>query len=478
MKNFLSWTKTNPIAVLSICIVVVSFGVFYFFAVRGGAQVREEADKWNKHYKEVQGYMRASVDVPDHDQHNPPVTVSGITVNQKVIDDMKDIYEKLGGRYDALFSEVVAHNQAGHRVLIDGVFDENATFDAPYKFRDEYKNSFIRMLQPYDSIWGIPQINAGMPPTMEEIGVALAEAEDNYIESMRVTRGMNAQPTPEDEEKILQSKRERLLEIIQNQALNINVYADTEFTSQAFPFQVGKWSLESEKPELHDLFEGQVELWVQQDIVDAIARANKIVTEDDNGELIANDTSSVLTAPVKRLISISVVPGYVGIQTQGVVGSGSSSRTSSNSGGYSPPMEMMNKEAGNGPLGENFYCGPTGRKSNVIYDVRQAVLTAIVDYERLPELFEAINEVNFMTVVDCKVEQVDEYEALAEGYMYGSNDCVQVEMVIESLWMRQWTEPLMPDKTLEYVGLKEPSEPVNGGGMYGGDMFMEDFGDF
>jgi len=129
--------------------------------------------------------------------------------------------------------------------------------------------------------------------------------------------------------------------------------------------------------------------------------------------------------------------------------------------------------------------------SNALYDVRHARLVAVVDYQKLPELFRALSRVNFMTVLNMQVTDVDEYDALAEGFVYGSSDAVEVDMVIETLWMREWTEPLMPDKTREYVGIDEPEEPAEqqfddpyggygdpygGYGGYGGDPYGGGYG--
>ena len=496
MKNVLNWMKANPISVVAAALVLVALGGFYVFAVRGGAKVQAYANEWNNHFEEVDRFMRQTVEVPNQDPQQPPMQVDNVTINPRLIDDMKDVYEKMGVRYDALHEEVVKHNKANHELLVPNVFSGDNIED-PYTFREKYNEAFQLMLMPYEGGSTLPRLNAGMPPTMEEIGDALSDAQNSVVESIRVTRGAEAEQLPEDIEKIQLAQQESLLEIIQNQAHSINIYSQIDPLAPDYPFHIGEWAGQTGSPRLFEIFEGQLELWIQQDIVEAIVKANQI-TIDQDGKHVLNPKASVLTAPVKRLIKIEVTPGYVGIQTQGgtdsvtdlTVGGGGSgyvsryARPNVNYGGgysssgvqqtgfegsYDPPAQVMDESSANMPLDENFYCGPTGRKSNVIYDVRHAVLTAIVDYERLPELFRAINEVNFMTVLNCSVEQVDEYQALTEGYMYGSSDCVKINMVIESIWLREWTKKIMPERTLQYVGLMEAPDAV------GNEMMVEDY---
>ncbi|QDU33402.1 hypothetical protein KS4_14480 [Poriferisphaera corsica] len=494
MKSVLNWTKSNPISVASIFIVITSCVIFYMFAIQGGADVRKRANEWNKRLSEVDRFMRASVVIPS------PVSgeseqISPITINGKVIDKIRNIYSKINDSYDSLYQETVARSKENHELLIPEIFDPKMkdNRDLPFKFRTKYKQAFIDLLAPFDPAIGIPQLNAGLPPSANDQAMAIKEAQENYIASVEVARGTGGAGTltSEDQEKIVAAQRERLLEMLQNQALNINVYASTNFNSPLFPFQIGSWALDTSgrSPEPFELYEGQMELWIQQDIASAIAKANGIYQmdtqgnflRDSQGNLMLDDNNSVLNAPFKNLKVVEIVSGYVGIQSRGGITGDSNKR--SNAGGrgqtprrsviaYSPPAEMMDDNPDQ-KIKENFYISPTGRASNAVYDVRHVRIVADVDYQELPEIFDAFNKVNFMTVVDCQISQIDEYELLAQGYMYGSSDCVQIEMVVESVWLRELTREYMPNTTLEYLGLKEPSNPdaAGRGMMFGPGMF-------
>ena len=55
---------------------------------------------------------------------------------------------------------------------------------------------------------------------------------------------------------------------------------------------------------------------------------------------------------------------------------------------------------------------------------------------------------------------------------------VQATMVIETIWLREWTEPLMPQRVRSYVGIDPPELQTGPAGNYmefgpgqgGGDM--------
>ena len=61
-----------------------------------------------------------------------------------------------------------------------------------------------------------------------------------------------------------------------------------------------------------------------------------------------------------------------------------------------------------------------------------------------------------MTVIKAEITDLDEYELLQEGYVYGHNDVVRANLVIESLWFRNWTQDLMPTIVKEKLLIIKP----------------------
>lgn len=86
----------------------------------------------------------------------------------------------------------------------------------------------------------------------------------------------------------------------------------------------------------------------------------------------------------------------------------------------------------------------TGRISNPIYDVRLVEVVVIVATEQMPRLFDAIATRNFMTVVDLRVRPADAFEAARQGYIYGPDPVSEATILIETVWLREWTAEFMP----------------------------------
>jgi thiaminase II len=254
--------------------------------------------------------------------------------------------------------------------------------------------------------------------------------------------------TPQQAEELREEKRTLLLDAIRDRASEIHIYAQTDPTQADFPFARNQELLTTTappKPEL--LWEAQLELWVMQDIVSAIGEVNQVDNPD----------ASVALAPVKRLLGIEVLPGYVGIHTQGAMGSGGSGGRSDS---YAPPAHNIPNDPDR-PLPAAFHYTPTGRISNALYDVRHARVRAVIDYRLLPDIVNGMSHNNFMTVLNVEVENIDEFAALREGYFYGSGDCVEATLLIESLWLRSWTVPLMPPRVRTYLQVEEDRRLVS-----------------
>jgi hypothetical protein len=102
----------------------------------------------------------------------------------------------------------------------------------------------------------------------------------------------------------------------------------------------------------------------------------------------------------------------------------------------------------NQKLPDDFTLAPTGRRSNVAYDVRHVWVTVIVDSQQLPTFFDNLAQVNFMTVLKLEITDEDEYKAAQQGYIYGSCDAVKIQMLVETIWLRDWTTKWMPQAVL------------------------------
>ncbi len=472
MKSVLSWIKSNLMIVLSGVLILASVGVIVWAVSLGGASAEKASAEVKKMTRELDSFSNVDVPFPPADVDAPPEDISGVTINEATLKHLGEVYGKMNSEYEQTYVPFVQINQDGHRLLVPGVLPTTEASHLRHEARTAYREAFEQMFEPYDeSRPDEPRLNAAGPLSPDELQFELQRVEEGYRPSTYNSAGAGGL-SESDRKAIEGQKAERAEEMLVERARQIHLYADPHIQSPGFPFQVGGWSLAAGLPSLNQIWEGHMELWIQQDIARAIGIANDVDQPD----------SSVIEAPVKRLISIDVIPGFVGIDTTGGMGvagtiksGGTGGSDYGGAGGYggmqsaggyggATSAEAASAVASSGspdsPLSVDYNAGPSGRTSNVIYDVRHARMVAVVDYQQLPKLFDAISEVNFMTVLDCQIKDVDEYRALLEGYVYGQGDAVQVDLLIETIWLREWTSQLMPEKIKTKLGIADAQPDV------------------
>jgi len=451
MKHAITWMKSNLVTVLSSLVIFASIGVLgWTFTYRNSKLTKVEADAKSL-LNEINGFSNTRVPFPPANVDDPPEDVSGITINEVTLEHLDKVYGSMGREYKAIFDEVLKRNQRGHVLLVSGVLPKTDASHLRHEARKQYREAFSRIMQPYDSDTYEPRLNAGAPLYPEELQFEMSRVEVDFRPSTYGVGAGGAGLTEADLRALQGQKEERAEEMLKERAQAVHLYADTDINSPGFPFDIGAWSTGMGTPTFSQIYEGHMELWIQQDIAQAIAIANQVDDQDTN----------VIEAPVKRLMSIDIIPGNVGLNTLGGMGVQGSDKSGGGGGGMPGGAGASGGGTAVGPgggspdseLSVDFNTGPSGRISNELYDVRHARLVAIVDYQQLPKLFDAIGQINFMTVLDCQLQDVDEYQGLKEGYVYGKGDAVRVDMLIESLWMREWTTPLMPKEVKERMGI-------------------------
>src|SRR5690606_12065396 len=181
----------------------------------------------------------------------------------------------------------------------------------------------------------------------------------------------------------------------------------------------------------------QLGLWVQQDIVDAIARANTGA---------ANVTESL----VKHLLRVEIPDNPYVLQA----------RANANPGEAVDPMAVATADP-NAPLPKHYEVSLTGRVSNPIYDVVQFRLIVNVDATRLPQFVQELTSGQLFYVREMSAVVVDSAQQMAQGFIYGKQPVVTVTLDCEELFLRAWTTQYMPEPVKLTLGVTSP--PNNGG---------------
>lgn len=436
MKAAFIWMKNNPIAVVAALLSVCSLVGLLVVRIQASGLIKEMEAR-NTVVQKVKTLKTTRVKIPSPDLDNP-VEERDITINEAAIESLKDIYRRMGLEYKNIFALAVDQNRKGHDPLLDGLFpDPERRVDKLYDARVQYLNAFESMLLHYSATDIYPRLNAGGPVDPAEVSREVENQQRNFMLRMGLENATVDQLTAEQQQQYEDTRRNAALSVLQQHASKFHIYVNNP-TAPAQVFQIGAWSNPGFQPEITQIWQGQMELWVQQDIVEAIGSANNVWDAKYN----------VMINPIKKLNSMSVQPGYVGVNTTGAL-SGRGRLTPG-----APP-------SGQARLPNGFLMSPTGRRSNTIYDVIHAKVSLIVDYQQIAKVYEAFGKTNFMTILNTNLTDIDEYEYLKNGFLLGTGDCVQMDLVVETLWLREWTTRLMPDRIKTLLAIPTTKDEQN-----------------
>lgn len=167
-------------------------------------------------------------------------------------------------------------------------------------------------------------------------------------------------------------------------------------------------------PEVADIWQAQMSLWIQRDIVGALADVNERAAKKhaDGGHA---DRAWVAHLPIKRLISLSIAP-FLG-------GPG---------GGQSNWQNV-------GLLYPSF----TKRGNNEQFFMVPLVLRLVVETEEIPSVLDALVEASFMTPVQISYDEVrPNWRQI--GYVYGQKPVVALNINLEAYYSHGVFGPFMP----------------------------------
>jgi hypothetical protein len=169
----------------------------------------------------------------------------------------------------------------------------------------------------------------------------------------------------------------------------------------------------------------QLQLWIQEDVAQGLAEVNQ-------------SAKNVTDAPVKHLIKINLPP-----QNPYVIAPGSANSVD-------PAAQI--------PLMKQY--SPTGRVCCPLYDVVHFTVTLRVRTSDLPNVIETLERNRLITVWQCNVNTFDAAAAAAAGFSYGTDPVVEVQLNCEELFLRKWTQPLMPPAVRKYLNIPDPVAPA------------------
>lgn len=333
--------------------------------------------------------------------------------------------------------------------LLPGVFPRPASQAVAFQFQDAYKQRFVMLPR---------ELQGGGPPTQQEV----QDEAERLAEEIRRKKGElsldlppgplppPAPPAPGADPRepppspamgpgqatatgVPAGLAEQNAAV--RKARSIRMYV--EATGSRAAFQISPIIASLEAPSARDMWYAQVGLWIQEDVVRALAGLNA----EAAARLKAED-AHVGNMPVKHLLGIRVL-GYLTKTGQLVRLDAMRSDTSG------PGQPVI---AAGTPMPGELKPSFTGRTSDDQFDVVRFSVQLIVDQRDLLRVADAITRANFYQLVSLN------YDAGPVGgqdgpYLYGDAPVVRATYDFEGFMARKAYEELMPEDVRKDLGI-------------------------
>lgn len=422
-KAVLAWVKSHPAIVASVALLVVVPVAAWWFASGIHAEKDAAAAARAQKHGALEKFEKTSFELVLPGQ--APQQLTGV-VNAATVKQYKELTEKFQGDALAIQEAAIARNRRDRQGL---VADIKVTPENSNTIADRVYGAVIAQAEK-----DLKRIRAGMPPSDESLLDQLQRAQDQFIATERKPdrKSLNAEQIELLRKKLV----EKRLQLYTDAAAGVSFYADlADLGLPASSEEAGTPPSESR------MFLWQWRLWVIEDTLDALASANAA-------------SKSVVDAPVKRLVSLSVREDALPKAAAPAGGEAAPPAEGASAEGAAAPAEAAAFPPidAKQPVSYDFAKSMTGRVPNALYDVRFATVQLVVATERIPEVLDAIARQNLMTVVNVDLRPADAFDAADEGFIYGPRPVSQLRLTIESLWMRPWVAKLMPAELQKLKG--------------------------
>jgi hypothetical protein len=446
MTKVLEWVRGNWVIVACGVVILLTLVLAPLFSGSLEEGVRQTAEERARKVSEIAGFERSPVqlDVPGQASRSG----TGV-VNAALLETYREVTTALREDADAVRSLAVEHNRKQRGVVSPEAFPK-----PPASQRETIQfDVHQRIVRAYDAL--LASVRAGEPPAADAVASELQRRESQFITNTlrkRSRADLDARETADLAAELAKARLVRYGE----RARELSFYASADSLDMPPAPQQSRISTA-------EMFDWQWRLWIAEDLLGAIAMANA-------------DAASVVESPVKRVVSLTVLDELPGTTRssgdasgfggggiagrRGLDGEGGEGGGVAASGTGDDTLGPVNIDASvEAPL--DFSRTFTGRKSNAVYDVRNVELVLVVATEQLPTLFDALAKRNFMTVLDLELRPADAFDAARLGYIYGTSPVSEATLLIETVWLREWTVPFMPSDARQALGI--------GGGMAMGE---------
>jgi len=222
-------------------------------------------------------------------------------------------------------------------------------------------------------------------------------------------------------------------------ARDIRMYIDPD------TFYVSSIITADRAPSEDQLWFAQMSLWIQEDVVSALAALN-----ESAAATVGPTDAPVEKMPVKRLEQIRI-EGY---------------RLAEQSVPFPPSASLGGGTGGGAPATGTVARSFTRRTSDDEFDMLRFQVVLWVDQRELLRVIDALTRQNFYQVVDVdfEVPAATDAQRTAGGYLYGGVPVVRATLAIEGYFARAVSRKWMPPMIVTMLGMEGGAPVADGTG--------------
>lgn len=441
MKNMMAFIKKRWPLIVSIVVILVALPVAWVMSNKLNTQLKERQENAaNGLYTRLDG-LKVTYELPAPVEGMEPVQESGVMPHPRLTEFFREQQQIQDGRLTEATQDIITFNSKNRGVLVEGLFPKQPEDNSEAQL---LRLSMQNQLIPNDegtSAYGrlLAGINATTPPDPQSVLDQLNDTAARLRERDQAQTGA-AEMDPEELEIMSQELTAQRVSLYARPAQEHSIYLSLDQFPEGSPFRVApafpRQAL-SNTPNHGLTFLWQLDYWLAQDIIGFLGQAN---TRD--GDLLP-----IVDAPIKRVLEIEGQP----LRLNRTAGRGE----------YDDAIDM-----GPDPASQvyqpRYFASPSGREAdwlNQLYDIRRVKMALVADSARIPRIIDAAAEHNLITVVDLDIQPIDVWADLEQGYYYGKDHVVRLDIELELIYLRAWTAPLMPNIIRQELGLQPHPEP-------------------
>ncbi len=409
VQAILNVVKQRWVPVACVAVPVVAVGGMVFASLSMNESVKKQAQE------------KINADAKDFQQPNISYKLPGLTAsdagvdflgapNEVAIEKFRVARDRQMTQLGGIVAAAVEKNRQGKKPLVEGLFPDPPAGNQvlPRQMARAFNHQAQKEL--------LKLMRAGTPVEPADVAGRLRDRQTEFLQRLGPDAADSSKITPEQAKELAADLLAVRLQMYRNNAQRFVVYADIS------AFDIGVMTGDEAVPTMAQCWDWQTAFWVQEDLARAVALANEAAVN-----------VGVAAAPVKRFERVTVLPGAV--------------PAVADPANPAPTIDQSQPD---------YALSFTGRRSGPMYDVRRADLVVVVSTKDLPRLIDAIGKTNLMTVLGVSVASVDTGTELSRGFYYGPEHVTRATLSVETVWLRGWTEALMPKDVKAGMGITPP----------------------